>query len=255
MRETVTDKVNALEIDLQELLLAYLRKWWLIVMCLAIGASIAFAGTLKFVTPKYQARISLYVSNSRVIDNADYLTSSDLSAAQRLVNTYVSIAKSDRVLSKISTALNDEYSVSELNGMIKASQMNETEIFCVYVVHEDPVEAARIANAAAEVAPKEISSLIEGTSAHVIDTAKVPTSRYSPNYAKSAFVGGLIGFVLAVAFLTIQFLRDTRIKDENDLTSLFELPVLGRIPNFEIISSGGTYGYYSLEEKKEATKK
>lgn len=255
MKETVTEKVNALEIDLQELLISYLRKWWVIVLCLVIGASIAFGATLKFVTPKYQAKISIYVSNSRVVDNADYLSSSDLSAAQRLVNTYVSIAKSDRVLAKISKTLNGDYSAGELGGMIRASQMNETEIFCIYVLHEDPVEAQRIANAAAEVAPKEISNLIEGTSARVIDTAKVPTSRHSPSYSKSAFVGGLIGFALAVAALTIVYLRDTRIKDENDLTGLVDLPILGRIPNFEIMSSGSTYGYYSLEEKKEATSK
>ncbi len=255
MRGTMDERANALEIDLQELLLVYLRKWWIIILCLAIGASVALGFTWKFVTPQYRASISIYVNNSRGAEDMDYLSSSDLTAAQRLVNTYVSIAKSDRVLDRIAENLGGDYTSSELARMITAKQMNETEIFQIYVINEDPVEAARIANAAAEVAPAEISNLIEGTSARLIDLAKIPTSRYSPSYSRSVLIGGAIGLVLALLVLTIFHLKDTRIKDENDLTSLFELPVLGRIPNFEFISAGSSYGYSSTETEKEAVEK
>ena len=105
MRGTMDERANALEIDLQELLLVYLRKWWIIFLCLAIGASVALGFTWKFVTPQYRASSSIYVNNSRGAEDMDYLSSSDLNAAQRLVNTYVSIAKSDRVLDKIAERL------------------------------------------------------------------------------------------------------------------------------------------------------
>lgn len=256
MRGIMDERSNTLEIDLQELLLVYLRKWWILFLCLVVGASVALGFTWRFVTPTYRTSISIYVNNNRGAEDMDYLSSSDLTAAQRLVNTYVSIAKSDRVLDKISEKLDGDYTAAQLSGMISAKQMNETEIFQIFVVSSDPVEAARIANAAAEVAPNEISNLIEGTSARVIDLAKIPTSRYSPSYSRSAFLGGVIGLVLALVVLTIFHLKDTRIKDENDLTSLFELPVLGRIPNFEFISAGNTYGssygYSSKSAEKEA---
>lgn len=256
MRGTMDERANALEIDLQELLLFYLRKWWIIFLCLAIGASAALGFTWKFVTPTYRANISIYVNNNRGMEDMDYLSSSDLNAAQRLVNTYVSIAKSERVLDKIAEKLDGDYTSSQLAGMISATQMNETEIFQIFVVNSDPVEAARIANVAAEVAPAEISNLIEGTSARVIDMAKIPTTRYSPSYSRSALIGGAIGLILALVVLTVFHLKDTRVKDENDLTSLFELPILGRIPNFEFISAGSTYGssygYSSTVAEKEA---
>jgi succinoglycan biosynthesis transport protein ExoP len=177
-----------------------------------------------------------------------------LSASQRLVNTYVSIAKSERVLEKISENFNGEYSVNWLNSAISASQLNDTEIFCIYVLHEDPKEAARIANTAAEVAPGEIAQIIEGTSAQVVDTAKVPASRYSPSYKRMALLGGALGVFLAVVFLTIHYLSDTRIKDENDLTALYPLPVLGRIPNFDIASSENSYGYSNTAREEESNK-
>ena len=58
-----------------------------------------------------------------------------------------------------------------------------------------------------------------------------------------ALLGGALGVLLAVVFLTIHYLSDTRIKDENDLTDMYPLPVLGRIPNFDIASFESSYGY------------
>lgn len=254
MQETNNEKMSGIDIDLQGLLRAYLHKWWIILICLVLGAAIAFGITYQFVTPMYQARISIYVNNNKSGEEKEYLSSADLSASQRLVNTYVSIAKSERVLEKISENLNGEYSVSWLNRAISASQLNDTEIFCIYVLHEDPAEAARIANTAADVAPGEIAQIIEGTSAEVVDTAKVPASRYSPSYKRMALLGGALGVFLSVVFLTLHYLSDTRIKDENDLTTLYPLPVLGRIPNFDIASSASSYGYSNNTRKEESNK-
>jgi capsular polysaccharide biosynthesis protein len=127
-------------------------------------------------------------------------------------------------------------------------------MFYLYVTLPDPGEAARVANAFAEVLPKETPNIIHGTSVKVVDTAKVPTSRYAPNYAANTVLGALGGFLAAIVYVTIMFLKDTRIKDENDLTSLYTLPVLGRIPNFDIGTSQNSYGYSnsgSGEEKAE----
>ena len=41
MQETTNERVNGIDIDLQGLLLSYLRKWWVIVICLVIGAAAA----------------------------------------------------------------------------------------------------------------------------------------------------------------------------------------------------------------------
>lgn len=251
MQENNEQKVNEIEIDLQELLMSYLRKWWLIAICVVVAAAAAFVLTKQFVTPTYRADISIYVNNDRGTESKDYLSNADLYAAQNLVNTYVSIAKSDRVLERIADTLGGDYTAEGLARAISASQLNETEIFRIYAVHENPAEAARIANAAALVAPEEIAGIIEGTSARVIDTAKIPTSHYTPNYGRALIIGAAIGLVAALAFLTVLFLQDTRIKDEDDLTNMFSLPILGRIPEFSYTpSSESSYGYGSAEETK-----
>ena len=251
MNGTTDEGRNVVTLDIQELIMICLRKWWVIALFLMVGAAMALGITYKFVTPMYQADISIYVNNSRGRTDSEYLSSADLSAALKLVDTYISIAKSDRVLERVAEDLNGEYTVPQLEAAIRAERLNETEIFCVYVLHADPVEATRIANSVAKVAPVTISEMIDGTSARVIDTAKVPTNRHSPSYSRMTTLGGVIGVLMALFLLTFQYLQDTRIKDEEDLTSLFDYPVLGRIPHFNRADSGNSYGYGSTEEKKE----
>ena len=253
MKENQDQKTTILEYSLYELLGLYLRRWWIIALCVAVFAAAAAGYTWKFITPTYHARISIYVNNTRGNQEMDSLSSADLSAAQRLVNTYVSITKSDRVLDKVSKELGGKYTSAQLYNMISASQLNNTEIFSVYVVHTDPEEAAHIANTLAKVAPVELSALIEGTSAKVVDTAKVPTTRHSPSYSRKIFLGAVVGAVLAIAFLTVQYLSDTRIKDENDLISMFDIPILGRIPDFETSATESTYGETPKAEEGEET--
>ena len=92
--------------------------------------------------------------------------------------------------------------------------------------------AAFIANAVAEVAPGEIESFVEGSSTKIVDYAKVPESPYSPSYRKNIMLGAAVGVVLIVAILTVRDLLDVRIKREEDLLEISDLPVLGRIPVF-----------------------
>ena len=249
MKETKLARDDVLEIDLQKLLMAYLRKWWLILLCGLVVAGGALLYTVKFITPLYQASVSVYVNNGSNNQPVDYVTSSNLDASQKLVNTYINIAKSDRVLDLVAEKLNGDYTVKELREMFSAAQVDKTEIFRIYITSPSPEEAARVANVMAEVAPGEISNLIEGSSARIIDYAKVPEQRHSPSYRKNTMMGGLIGCVLAVAYLTVLFLLDVRIRDDEDLTSLTDLPILGQIPNIDAIkdSDRKKYGYETEE--------
>ena len=55
--------------------------------------------------------------------------------------------------------------------------------------------------------------------------------------------GALIGGVLAVIYVTLRCLMDVRIKEEEDLASLFDYPVLGNIPHFDQPASGKKNAY------------
>ncbi len=228
----VNGNKEGLELDLQKLLLAYLRKWWLLAGCAVVAALLAGCFTVNFITPLYSADVTVYVNNAGRDQKINYITGSNLETAQHLVNTYIQIIESDSVLEKVSAAGNLGMEAKEIRACMRAAQKGEAEIFAVRITHPDPKMAARIANAVAEVAPSEIESFVEGSSTKVIDYAKVPEAPSSPNLLKNVVLGGMIGGLLAAAYVTLVFMMDVRIKNEEELAMLFNLPVLGQIPGF-----------------------
>ena len=242
MSEIVNERETNTELNIQELLVAYLRQWKAIALCVILAAAITLGLTYYCITPMYRTGISIYVNNTNVQDGKDHLTSADLSASIYLVKGYMTVAKSDAVLEKAAEKLDNKYTVEQLRNAITVERVEDTVIFNLYVTLSDPEEAARIANVLAEVAPVEIARVIEGSSARVVDTAKVPTGRYSPSYSRNTLLGAAGGLLLAIIYVTIMYLQDTRIKDENDLTDMFDLPILGRIPDLDKETSGRRYG-------------
>ena len=232
MRETTNGLRESIEVDLQKLLLSYLSKWWLILLCAALVAGTAFLYTKYYVTPMYRASVTIYVNNSRSNETVDYISGSNLSTSKQLVNTYVNIIQSDTVLEEVVFSSGLPMTPAQVRGVMSASQVAETELFKVHISHYDPEMAARIANAVADVAPAKIGEIVEGSSTKIIDYAKVPKSYYAPNYSRNMLAGAMIGALLALAYVTVMYLLDVRIKDEEDLSQIFDYPVLGQIPVF-----------------------
>ena len=233
------------EIDVQKLLLAYLSRWWILVFCAVLAAAAAAYITINHITPMYKASVTIYVNNADRDQKVNYITSSNLETAQRLVSTYIYIIESDTVLEKVADAAKLGMSAAQLRSCLTADQKGETELFTVSITHEDPQMAARIANAVAEVAPGEIENFVEGSSTKIVDYAKIPDRPASPDLAKNVILGMIVGFLLALIYVTVLFLIDVRIKDEEDLNAIFDIPVLGQIPAFRPEGSKGRGSYES----------
>ena len=251
MNEKNNNGQDMLQIDIWKLVQLYLKKWWVIALFALTAAAISLFYTAKFITPLYRTNVTIYVNNNirTSEEHQEYVSGGDLSTSQRLVSTYTNMLTSDTVLERVAEATGINCSAGSLRGMISASQVGETEIFKVYVTSADPVEAATVANAIAQTAPDVIADFVEGSSTKIIDYAKVPTGRFTPSYKNNVIKGFAIGVLAAVALLTLQSLLDVRIKEESDLTDLFDIPVLGQIPDLEQGVSGEGYHAYKKYAK------
>ena len=245
MREKRTDNQDVVEIDLWKMMLVLLDRWKLIFGSGLAAAVLALIFTTQFITPLYRASITVYVNNVNANETIEYVNASNLAASQQLVNTYVNMIRSDTVLEKVSQSGDLVYTAGEIRSMMAAGQVDETEIFEVYISHPDPEEAAKIANAIADVAPAEISYFVEGSSTKIIDYAKVPEAPYTPSVIRNTMLGGILGGIAAVGLVFLGYMMDARIKDEEELSARYEVPVLGRIPNFNESNKtkDARYGY------------
>ena len=235
MEENKSEQNNTQEIDLQGLLSALLHKSWIILLAGIVCAAITFVCTFYFITPKYQSSALFYVNNSSVsVGDASFsISSGDISAAKTLVDSYIVILNSRTTLNDVIDYAGVNRTYQELSHMLTASAVNGTEIFEVVATSPNPSEAEQIANAVAYILPKRISTIIEGTSAQIVDTAVAASRPSSPNYVKNTFLGLILGILASGATIVVHFIMDVTIRTEDDIAHVCKLPILADVPKFK----------------------
>ena len=255
MKEIEIQQNEELEIDLQRLLNALLNKSVLIGIAAVICAVVVFLGTFFFITPQYQSAAMFYVNNNSLsLGEASLsITSADISASRGLVKSYIVILNTRETLNEVIDYSGVDLTYQKIKDMVTAESVDSTEIFRVVVTSPDPQEAEKIASAIAYILPKRISSIIEGTSAKIVDSAVVASRPSSPSYVKNTVAGFAIGLVLAVVWVVLQVLMDITIRTEEDITQNCKNPVLAAVPDMEVHSKGGSYYGYGRKSTYDNT--
>ncbi|MBQ3006906.1 MAG: hypothetical protein IJD78_05015 [Clostridia bacterium] len=238
---------ETIEIDILRLVKAVLQKIWAVILAAIIFGVATFGMTYVFIEPTYEARTLLYVNNSNFsVGNTSFnISTSSLSAAQELVNTYIVILKARTSLNEIIEYAELDRNYTELQSMISAAPVNSTEIFEVVVTSTDPAESEKIANAIATLLPKRIAEIVDGSSVRVVDYAIIPTSRSGPSYAKNTFIGIILGIFLSVAIIVLKEFFDVFVREEQYLSQTYPYPILAAIPNMKSSKSSSSYSSYS----------
>ena len=232
---------NVDQIDIKRMIEIVLDRIVSIIVITIIFGLVAFALSKYFITPKYESSITMYVNNRRnTIEESleTKILSSDITASQMLVPTYIEMLKSDNVLQTVANTVEkktgETYSVKKIKNMLTAEAVTNTEIIKVSIKTTEAAIAREIANTIADVAPDKIQAFIERSDVRIIDRAKISTSPVSPNVRNNTILGALIGFVLSISFILLKELFDVRVKSTDDLVGKFSFPVLGTIPEIYV---------------------
>lgn len=248
------DNRETIEIDLKRLLSVLWSRAWIILLVSALAGGLSYGYARFFIAPTYAASTRLYVNNNYV--DSPGFSSSQITAAQDLANTYMVILESRSVLEKVRDKTNLGYTYGQLKGMISAYSVDETEVFEVKVTCGDYRHAAVIANAVADVLPDKIATVVEGSSVRVVDYAVENSNPVGPNYQSFLLLGAVSGFSLCAMILTVLELLDTTIYSEEYLVQTYEaLPLLTVIPGTGSARSGYYKGYYEMPHNKRSSSK
>ena len=258
MDEKKFSQSEEIEIDLRRVFDAVLKRIWMVIIVTIIAGAVAFVGTQQFITPLYKSRAMFYVNNSNVSigDAALSVTTGDLSASRNLVNTYIVVLNARSTLMDVVDYADVDYTYAEIKDMISAKAVEETEIFEVVITGPDPIEADKIADAITYILPKKISSIIEGTSAKIVDASIVAAAPSSPNIVKNTALGAILGMVAVIGLIALIEIFDTTIRTEEDIEAVTSLPILASVPDMSASSKESTYGsYYNTNAKSKKKKK
>ena len=233
------------EIDLLRIIRVLWHRIWILILAAILAGAAAFSYARFLVTPQYSSTAMMYVNYGSISFGSSNLSisASQLGSAEGLVDTYVVIMKTRSTLEEVIEKANLPYSYGQLKGMLSAGSVNGTVIFSVTATASNPQEAALIANTVADVLPGKINSLIDGSSARVVDRAVAQGNRIAPNYTKYTAVGILIGLLVSGLIVVAVDMMDDLIRDEEYLMQTYDAPILAMIPNLEN-QGKKSYAYY-----------
>lgn len=246
MDNQTTNNEIGIEIDLKRLVNVLLKRAWIVVLTAIIGAVGAYFITASFIVPQYTASTLLYINNSDISIGSTSLklSTSDISASRGLVDTYIVILNTRETLTDVLDYAEVDMSVGQLKGMMVAGAVDKTEIFRVSITDTDPARAQKLADAVAQILPKRITQIVEGTSAKVAEAAVLPTNPSSPNYGRNIRLGLILGALLSGGIILAWALLDTTIRNLEDIAQVTAYPILAEVPDITLFSKGGSqYGY------------
>ena len=232
-------------IDLVEVFYLFWGHLWQIILCLILGAAVAFSYTYFLVTPLYQATAKIYIVSA---SNDSVVNLSDLQIGASLTADYQELLLSRPLLQDVINNLSLNMDYNTLESMISITNTTDTRILKILVTSPDPQESADIANELVNQAGIYLPNIMETDAPNLV----APASKSSPSYSKNTMLGGLAGAVLCCAVLLVRFLMNDTFVTPDDIAKYFGVQPLATIPEGDL---GGFNSAGRKREKKKSKRK
>ena len=195
-----------------------------------ITAIIAFLVSSFIISPTYEASTQVLVApkqsrNSMMVDT------SQIQSSITLVNTYRVIIQSPAILEQVQA--NVVGAPENIGNLIAVNSEQNSQVINITVQHTNPIIATDIANEIGRVFSKEVPELMSVDNVKILSDASVPMFPVKPNIMLNTAIAAVLGMMIGVAIAFLKVVLDRRIKTEQDVETILELPVLGSIPVIE----------------------
>ncbi|ARQ04101.1 Capsular polysaccharide type 8 biosynthesis protein cap8A [Macrococcoides caseolyticum] len=216
-------------IDISKVLNLLKKNWKFIVGLSLLGALLAAAISFFLIKPTYSA------STQILVNSKDDKTQFELQANQtdlQLINTYNEIIKSPVILDNVAKNLNIS---NDLASKISVSNSTQSKVITISATSKNYKDAAKIVNETARVFSKEVGKIMKTDNVTVLTKADedLKPSPVKPKPLLNTLIGLILGLLLALAITLLNNMLDKRIKTEEQVKVILDLPVFGTIPHFD----------------------
>ena len=223
--------------DIISLLLS--KCFWIILAGILVATGIGIY-TKYAIDPTYESYVTMSVFNRTLSDNNN-ISSSEVTASEKLATTYTVILKSNTVLSAVIDTLKEDpkyadldISLKDLKNYTNITTVNNTQILKITITTTDPVLSADIANTFASVSPEIMEVTFPVGGVKNLDGGEVKNTPVAPSLSKNCIIGFMLGALLLSAVYIIRMLLDTTIHEAEDMEKITTLPLLGTIPTMTV---------------------
>jgi capsular exopolysaccharide synthesis family protein len=229
---------------LREVLAALRAAWWLPAAGLLVGLATALLLSLVQ-TPLYTSYIQFFVSTRGGSTTSDAFQGSQFS--QERVTSYAQLVAGDELADRVVERLDLDRAPSEVSGGVSASAVADTVLIDVTVTDPSPEMAQRIADAIGQEFPSYVDELetpddgsVSPITVTVTAQPQVPGAPTSPQTARNAVLGALVGLLVGAALAVLRSRLDRSVRDPDETARLAGAPVIGTVLRDEVLGKQHT---------------
>ncbi len=226
----------SIKLILQELV----RRAWIIVLCAVIGFVGAFVYSKNMTTPIYSTSMKVTtLANLKTVTQMETAGNyiNHLTLSQRRVATYLELMKTTSFYEQVAQASGTGYTAGAVGSMLSFAPVEDMGFYYVKVVGVDPNAVKAVADAVAQEMFPYIDSIQPDTAITVIEPPKYPAGPNNKVHKEMGVKGALVGALLVIAIVAAIAYFDTHIKDEETLAQHYDIPILGSIPDFTVVTN------------------
>ncbi|MBN1173371.1 MAG: polysaccharide biosynthesis tyrosine autokinase [Micromonosporaceae bacterium] len=216
--------------------LRVLREHWLLIVATTVLALLAGAAVTWQQTPRYTAKVTLFVSAWGTTGDTSSAYQGGLLSQQR-VKSYTELLRGERVMESVARELQLDLSPAKLASKITATVVTDTALLTVTAEDTSPTLAQAIANTTGDQFVRlipEFESAPEGKQVPVrvtvINRATRPASPTSPQPVRNLILAAVLGLFAGFAAAMTRNALDTTVKTAQELVEASGAPLLGAVP-------------------------
>lgn len=177
------------EISLYDLIKFYVKKWRLIASLTFVGLLAGLIYNIFIQVPEYKSSTKLLLVSSQTTQTV---------ASQTLINNYIDLIQSRRVLERVAAAQNNSISYDTLIKAVNAVNQKDTAIIDVTVTATNAKQSADIANEITDSFKIAVNDLYQTSGVIVVDPAVEPSAASNVNKPLQLSAATFVGFLLAI---------------------------------------------------------
>lgn len=275
-----TEDNEEVEIDLKEVWFAVVNRWWVILLSVILGAMIGLIVGNVLKKTEYKAE-AVYMMSYNSGNSSVSEASSEYSYTTKILSNCVTVVQQNKFMNIVAERVNEGID-EEDDAYISVDALTEY-ISYTYDADENTSITVSVTTDSAELSYKIISVIageytdedstetllsgyikdnyrMAGNSSLQISLINELNMPEEPEADRSVLIGTLVGAAAALVISVIAVYcsthADKRIKEESDITSKYNVPVLGTIPDFydkELQNKNGYYSSYKSADGGEKT--
>lgn len=219
--------------DKKELFRVLKKRINLILICIICALAVVGGLNALFIDPVYESTTQILVNSTPSSNSDTEQDVNEIRTNKQLIETYSVVIESPELLNEVINRLgNENITVEDLQDAITIESEANTLVMNVSVSGEDPANTALIANTVVEVFQENIVEMMPVEGVTILSYASVG-EKIKPNTLKSALFATFLGIVVGVFIAFIRERLNTTITNEESITEMFEVPILGTVSGLE----------------------